>query len=55
VATATTIQHWEGADRFGLGTHGQPIVLPIDHAIRDRPLAVAAFGATLDSAASSPG
>ena len=41
VATAVTIQHRECADRFGLGTHGQSIVLPIDHASRNRPLAVA--------------
>jgi hypothetical protein len=44
VATATTVQHRECADRFGLGTHGQLIVLPIDHAIRHRPLAVAVCG-----------
>ena len=31
------------ADRFGIGTHGQSIVMPIDHAIRHRPLAVAGF------------
>jgi hypothetical protein len=58
VATAITVQHRECADRFGLGTHGQSIVLPIDHAIRHRPLAVAVIeprAATPDSAASSPG
>ena len=43
VATAATIQHRECADRFGIGTHGQTIVLPIDHAIRHRPLAMASF------------
>jgi hypothetical protein len=41
VATAITVQHRECAERFGLGTHGQAIVLPIDHAIRHRPLAAA--------------
>jgi hypothetical protein len=41
VATAVTLQHRECADRFGLGTYGQPIVLPTDHAIRRHPLTVA--------------
>jgi hypothetical protein len=57
VATAITVQHLECADRFGLGTHGQAIVLPVDHAIRHRPSAVAVFeprAATRDSAVSSP-
>jgi hypothetical protein len=39
VVTTTTIQHRECADRFGIGTHGRPIVMPIDHAIRHRPRA----------------
>ena len=37
VVTATTVQHPACAERFGLGTHGQAIRLPIDHAIRHRP------------------
>ncbi len=45
VATAVTVQHRKCADLFGLGTHGLPIVMPIDHAIRHRPLAVAGFEA----------
>jgi hypothetical protein len=45
VATAVTVQHRECADRFGVGTHGQPIILPVDHAIRHRPLAIAVRGA----------
>lgn len=45
VATAVTLQHRECADRFGIGTHGQTIVLPIDHAVRHRPLAFAVGGA----------
>jgi hypothetical protein len=56
VATAITVQHRECADRFGVGTHGQPIVLPIDHAVRHRPSAVAVLeprAATVGSAASS--
>jgi len=58
VATAITVQHRECADRFGLGTHGQSVVLPIDHAIGHRPSAVAVLeprAATCHSAASSPG
>jgi hypothetical protein len=35
VATATTFQHRKCADRFGIGTHGQSIVLPIDDAVSD--------------------
>jgi hypothetical protein len=37
VATAVTVQHRECADRFGVGTHGQSIVMSIDHALRHRP------------------
>jgi hypothetical protein len=37
VVTPTTVQHPECAERFGLATHGQSIVIPIDHAIRHRP------------------
>jgi hypothetical protein len=44
VATAVTIQHRQCADRFGVGTRGQPIVMPIDHAARHRPLAVGGWG-----------
>ena len=44
VATAITVQHRECADRYGVGTNGQPIVLPIDHALRHRPPAVAVSG-----------
>jgi hypothetical protein len=58
VATAVTIQHRECADRFGIGTHGQAIVMPIDHAIRHRPLGATVCrprAAALDSAASWAG
>jgi hypothetical protein len=41
VATAITVQHRECAERFGVGTHGLPIALPIDHALGHRPRAVA--------------
>jgi hypothetical protein len=41
VATATTVQHRECADRFGLGTHGQSIVLPMTTRSVTVPLAVA--------------
>lgn len=34
VATATTLQHRKCADRFGLGTHGQPMILSIARPIR---------------------
>ena len=37
VATATTFQHRECADRFGIGTHGRPRALPIDNAVRRPP------------------
>ena len=36
LATATTLQHRECAERFGLGTHGQPMILPIDGPVRHR-------------------
>ena len=36
VATDTTLQHRECAERFGVGTHGQSITLPVDHPIRHR-------------------
>jgi hypothetical protein len=41
VVTVTTVQHRECADRFGVATHGQSIVIPNDHAIRHRPRATA--------------
>lgn len=40
-ATATTVQHRECADRYGVGTHGQPSVPRIDRGIRRRLTAVA--------------
>jgi hypothetical protein len=39
VATATTVQHRDCADRFGVGTHGQSTVLPIERAIQLGPQA----------------
>jgi hypothetical protein len=44
VATAITVQHRGCANRFGVGTHGQSIVLPLDHPIRHRPRAIAVCG-----------
>jgi hypothetical protein len=46
VVTAITVQHRECADRFGIGTYGQAIAMPIDHAGRHRPLAVANLAAS---------
>jgi hypothetical protein len=43
VATALTVQHRKCAERFGVGTQGQPIVMPIDHAARHRPVAAGGF------------
>jgi hypothetical protein len=36
VATANAFQHRECADRFGVGTQGQRLALPIDQAIPHR-------------------
>jgi hypothetical protein len=52
VVTPATVQHRECAERFGVGTHGQSIVIPSDHAIRHRPFTVALSAAAgLDRAA----
>ena len=42
IVTPTTVQDRECADRFGVATHGQPVV-PSDQTLRHRPAAVALY------------
>jgi hypothetical protein len=43
VVTPTTVQHRECANRFGVATYGQTVAVPSDHAIRERPAALASL------------